>query len=159
SEARACLWTQQWDGRSEHFLGFAHGLVGNAYALLSTIRLQGLEHQSEVIERVVEALERTARREDGLVNWPPTVGSSPDDVRVQWCHGSPGVVCALAGAPAHKRLDTLLLAAGELVWEAGPVRGSVCLCHGTAGNGWAFLKLNRRTRDPKWLHRARCFAM
>jgi hypothetical protein len=53
----------------------------------------------------------------------------------------------------------LLLAAGELVWEAGPIRGNAGLCHGTAGNGWAFLKLNRRTRDGKWLARARRFAM
>ena len=33
------------------------------------------------------------------------------------------------------------------------------LCHGTAGNGYAFLKLYRRTGDPKWLARARAFAM
>lgn len=159
SKARACLWTQKWDGRSEQFLGFAHGLVGNAYALLSAVRLQRLEHQTELLHRVVETLERTALREGGLVNWLPTLGSGADDVRVQWCHGAPGVVCALAGAPSQPRLDALLLAAGELVWEAGPVRGGAGLCHATAGNGWAFLKLNRRTRDPKWLARARRFAM
>ena len=159
SKVRACVWTQQWDGRSEQFLGFAHGLAGNAYALLSTIRLQGSTHQTELLQRVVEALERTALREDGLVNWLPTVGSDGSDVRVQWCHGSPGVVCALAGAPSQPRLDALLLAAGELTWEAGPVRGASGLCHATAGNGWAFLKLHRRTRDPKWLGRARRFAM
>jgi hypothetical protein len=31
--------------------------------------------------------------------------------------------------------------------------------HGTAGNGYAFLKLYRRTGDPMWLERARLFAM
>jgi hypothetical protein len=159
SSARACVWTQRWDGRSEQFLGFAHGLAGNAYALLRAARLQSARHQSELIERVVEALERFALRDGKLVNWLPTVASAPDEIRVQWCHGAPGVVCALAGAPAHGRLDQLLLAAGELVWEAGPIRASVGLCHGTAGNGWAFLKLHRRTRDPKWLGRARRFAM
>ena len=90
SKARACLWTQKWDGRSEQFLGFAHGRVGNAYALLSTIRLQGLAHQAELLQRVVEALERTAIREGKLVNWLPTIGSDGSDVRVQWCHGVPG---------------------------------------------------------------------
>jgi hypothetical protein len=159
SKARACLWTQRWDDRSEQFLGFAHGLVGNAYALLSTIRLQSLAHQTELLQRVVEALERTAIRDGKLVNWLPTVGSDGSDVRVQWCHGAPGVVCGLAGAPSHPRLDALLLAAGELAWQAGPVRGGSGLCHATAGNGWAFLKLNRRTRDRKWLGRARRFAM
>jgi len=159
SKARACMWTQRWDGRSEQFLGFAHGLVGNVYALLRAARLQSLDHQAELIGRAVEALERTALREGKLVNWLPTPGSPADGIRVQWCHGAPGVVCALAGAPSHRRLDALLLAAGELVWEAGPVRGGSGLCHATAGNGWAFLKLNRRTQDRKWLARARRFAM
>jgi Lanthionine synthetase C-like protein len=159
STARACLWTQRWDDRSEQFLGFAHGLAGNAHALLRAVRLQTLDHQAELIQRVVEALERFALREGELVNWLPTIGSDGSDVRVQWCHGAPGVICALAGAPAHSRLDGLLLAAGELVWEAGPVRGGAGLCHATPGNGWAFLKLHRRTRDPKWLARARRFAM
>ena len=31
--------------------------------------------------------------------------------------------------------------------------------NGTAGNGYAFLKLHRRTADPKWLQRARAFGM
>jgi hypothetical protein len=37
--------------------------------------------------------------------------------------------------------------------------GSTYLCHGTAGNGFAFLALFARTRDERWLERARAFAM
>jgi Lanthionine synthetase C-like protein len=33
------------------------------------------------------------------------------------------------------------------------------VCHGTAGNGYAFLKLFARTGDELWLDRARRFAM
>jgi len=33
------------------------------------------------------------------------------------------------------------------------------LCHGTAGNGYAFLKLFQRTGDTLWLDRARAFAV
>ncbi|HVR12681.1 MAG TPA: lanthionine synthetase LanC family protein, partial [Gaiellaceae bacterium] len=121
--------------------------------------LQSREHQTELMHRVVETLEHTALREGNLVNWLPRPDSPADSIRVQWCHGAPGVVCALSGAPAHRPLDALLLAAGELVWEAGPLRKGAGLCHGTAGNGWAFLKLLRRTRDRKWLERARRFAM
>ena len=33
------------------------------------------------------------------------------------------------------------------------------LCHGTSGNGLAFLRLFRRTGDELWLERARRFAM
>jgi hypothetical protein len=159
SKVRACMWTQEFDNRSERLLGFAHGVAGNAYALLRAARLQSRDHQKELIHRVVETLERTALREGDRVNWPPGIASPAEEIRVQWCHGAPGVVCALAGAPPERSLDALLLGAGELVWEAGPVRTSAGLCHGTAGNGWAFLKLHRRTRDRKWLERARRFAM
>lgn len=41
---------------------------------------------------------------------------------------------------------------------AGPLRKGSNLCHGTGGNGYAFLKLFRRTGDAKWLDRARAFA-
>ena len=47
----------------------------------------------------------------------------------------------------------------EAVWAAGPLTKGANLCHGTAGNGHAFLALHRRTRDPMWLERARAFAM
>jgi hypothetical protein len=159
SKLRACIWTQEFNDRREPMLGFAHGVAGNAYALLRAAGLQSREHQSDLMQRVVETLERTALRERELVNWPAAPDSPPGELRVQWCHGAPGVVCALAAAPAHSGLDPLLLAGGELVWQAGPLRKGAGLCHGTAGNGWAFLKLLRRTRDRKWLERARRFAM
>jgi hypothetical protein len=45
------------------------------------------------------------------------------------------------------------------VWAAGPLKKGSNLCHGTGGNGFAFLKLYRRTGEPVWLERARAFAM
>jgi hypothetical protein len=55
--------------------------------------------------------------------------------------------------------DDLLAEGGELTWRAGPLRKGPGLCHGTAGNGCAFLALHRRLGDPRWLERARRFAM
>ena len=80
---------------------------------------------------------------------------------VQWCHGAPGVVTSLADFPVglSAEMDSLLLEAGETVWRAGPLAKGYGLCHGTAGNGYAFLKLYRRTGDDRWLERARAFAM
>ena len=78
---------------------------------------------------------------------------------VQDCHGAPGVVCRLAGAPRSAPWDDLLDGAGELTWAAGPLLKGASLCHGTAGNGYAFLALYRRTGDVRWLDRARAFAM
>ena len=42
---------------------------------------------------------------------------------------------------------------------AGPLAKGSNLCHGTGGNGYAFLKLYERTQDVLWLQRARAFAM
>ena len=159
SKLRACIWTHEVNGRRVQPLGMAHGLAGNAYALLRAGGYQSPSHQRELLDRVVEALTNTALRERSLINWPPGPDAPASELRVQWCHGAPGIVCGLAGAPAHRELDKLLLAAGELTWTAGPLKKSAGLCHGTAGNGFAFLKLHRRTRDSKWLERARRFAM
>ena len=78
----------------------------------------------------------------------------------QICHGAPGIVLAFAEAPfRHPELETLLEAAGDLTWSAGPLQKGSNLCHGTGGNGYALLKLYKRTGDPVWLARARAFAM
>ena len=76
---------------------------------------------------------------------------------MQYCHGAPGFVVCLADLPGTS-LDDLLVAAGEATWAAGPLTKGSNLCHGTAGNGYAFLKLFRRTGDAQWLDRARAFA-
>ena len=44
-------------------------------------------------------------------------------------------------------------------WRAGPLKKGAGLCHGTAGNGYAFLALLARTGNERWLARARAFAM
>ena len=53
----------------------------------------------------------------------------------------------------------MLLQGGKFVWNAGPLSKGSNLCHGTGGNGYAFLKLCRRTGDTTWLDRGRSFAM
>jgi hypothetical protein len=55
--------------------------------------------------------------------------------------------------------EELALAGGELTWRAGPLVKGANLCHGTAGNGYAFFALLERTGDERWLARARAFAM
>ena len=69
------------------------------------------------------------------------------------------MVASFAGLPREAELDALLLAGAELTWAAGPLRKGAGLCHGTAGNGFALLKLFTRTGDEVWLARARQFAM
>jgi hypothetical protein len=142
------LWTQQLYGRSTRHLGPAHGFTGCVLAL------------GDVAD-VSETLRRFAVEEDGLVNWPPVAGmdlvraNRDGQIRTQWCHGAPGIVATLA----HLLDEELAVAGGELTWRAGPLQKGANLCHGTAGNGYAFLALLERTGDQRWLERARAFAM
>ena len=98
----------------------------------------------------------------GLVNWPTAADpywAADFPIRVQWCHGAPGIVASLVPLAQADEAVSLLGAAGELTWRAGPLPKGAGLCHGTAGNGAAFLALDARTGEERWLARARAFAM
>ena len=156
------LWTQRLGTQERRFVGAGHGLVGNVHVLLRGGALLPAARRKEVERRAIESLSRLAVVEDGRANWPPLADrplAVRRRIRVQWCHGAPGVLIALwDAAPDDEALSELLLAAGRLVWEAGPLRDSPGLCHGTAGNAYALLALWRRTGDEEWLERARAFA-
>ena len=157
------LWCQELRGRRGHRLGPAHGFVGNVFVLARGDLLDS-ERREELERRATAAVARHARRASRLAQWPPSVEGAqrepPETIRTQWCHGAPGIVASLAAlAPADDELTELLLAGGELTWQAGPLKKGASLCHGTAGNGYAFLKLFERTADELWLFRARSFAM
>ena len=137
------LWTQKRLGDTRYY-GVGHGFAGNMLAL---------SHRRTV--DVDPVLSRLARRDGPLVNWTPRENARPDEIRVQWCHGAPGIVAGLG----HVMDEELALAGGELTWHAGPLAKGSNLCHGTAGNAYAFLVLHRRTGDELWLDRARAFGM
>jgi Lanthionine synthetase C-like protein len=150
------LWTQQLHGTPGRLLGPVHGLVGIVCALL-----QGENEWNDSLQReTAEILAREAIVEDGLVTWPAGAGGPldpPSGIRLQWCHGAPGMV-----ATAAPYLDEeLLLGGAELTWRAGAhlAEKGPGLCHGTAGNGYALLKVFERTGDELWLERARRFAL
>ena len=135
------MWTNRLFGADRRSLSPPHGLVGNMVALGGGDDL------------ATEVLAREAIVEDGFANWP----SSDGELRLQWCNGAPGIVIH-----ASDYLDQELLRMGaNLVWQAGPpgMEKGPCICHGTAGNGHAFLTMFARTGDELWLDRARRFAM
>ncbi len=158
--ARCRLWTQDLYGEHPQYIGAGHGFAGNASALIRGGALLPPGEWAQWAERIVETTQAMARQDGAQANWPAFThpASTPSRLLVQWCHGAPGIVTSLADLP-DSRLDELLVAAGELVWAAGPLTKGPGLCHGTAGNGYAFLKLRRRTGDEMWLDRARAFAM
>jgi hypothetical protein len=138
------LWTQKFGEKSARYLGAAHGFAGCVLGLGS-------------VEGAAETARRYAVVEEDVANWPPSDDGElvhKGTIRVQWCHGAPGMITSLGDG-----LDVdLALAGGELTWQAGPIAKGAGLCHGTAGNGYAFLTLLERTGNELWLDRARRFA-
>lgn len=162
AKARCHAWTQALYGRIVHYLGAGHGFAGNVYPLLKGASLLDASRREALYDRCVETLRMAARREDDALNWPPDLhDSSRSKILMQWCHGAPGIVTGIADFPPQRstELDAMLVAAGNAIWKAGPLVKGHGLCHGTAGNGYAFLKLFRRTGEPVWRDRARSFAM
>jgi hypothetical protein len=159
------LWTQDLYGHIVQLLGAGHGFVGNVYPLLRGAALLDAARREALYERCSQTLRMTGMFENGEANWPQGIGTprpGRTNKLMQWCHGAPGVITAIAADYPHGQssdMDAMLLAGGEAVWTAGPVSKGYGLCHGTAGNGYAFLKLFKRTGNALWLDRARAFAM
>jgi Lanthionine synthetase C-like protein len=166
------LWTQDLYGRHLRYLGPVHGYAGNMIALMRGWEWLTDDQRARIADAVPRTLTANARRSELGATWrgvvadrdnPPADGDDYSNARVnlcQHCHGAPGMVTAFADAPfTSVELEDLLREGGKFTWTAGPLAKGPNLCHGTGGNGYAFLKLYRRTNDLMWLERARSFAM
>jgi hypothetical protein len=155
------LWPTRLYGRDYIGITPPHGLVGNVDALLAGGALLDDATREELKRDTNAAVARAAVVDDGLANWAqPYRGDlerEDGEIRVQWCAGAPGIVIAAASYLDEE----LLLAGAELPWRTGPhgMGKGPGICHGTAGNGYAFLKTFERTGDERWLDRARRFAV
>jgi len=162
SEGQACFhWPQVLYGRHVRYLDAVHGFVATARALLMGRHLLAADERDEWLRCIETTVANTAIRENGMATWPLQADEAPGTPQkwlMQFCHGSPGFVICLADLPGTA-LDPLLVEAGEATWAAGPLAKGSNLCHGTAGNGYAFLVLHARTGDARWRDRARAFAM
>lgn len=105
------LWTTPPFGRG---LGAAHGASTTANVLLQGGDLWSEERRTDLRRRTAEALARFAVVEEGLANWPMVAGDElvgfDGQIRVQWCHGAPGVVSSAASYLEEE----LLVAGAEL---------------------------------------------
>jgi lantibiotic modifying enzyme len=158
------LWQSQVFGVKRHYYGACHGLVGNANILFQGGDLLPVGYIEMIMKRTISTLKLSVKKHDNLANWALCTKPNIDKLLVQWCHGAAGIVTAMAGTPridSHdsRQLDQLLENTAELVWQAGPLVKGSNICHGTAGNGYAFLYLYLRTGQTLWLDRARKFAM
>ncbi|MBT4644847.1 MAG: lanthionine synthetase [Deltaproteobacteria bacterium] len=158
------LWSPELYGENRKYLGPVHGFTGNIIPLIKGRRLLPEEQFEMICSRVMETIVNTAESDQNLANWVAVYDTENPQQKpnmVQHCHGAPGIITALSEMPGNKndQFDQILEKGGELVWLAGPLKKGSNLCHGTGGNGYAFLKLYERTQNQKWLERARLFAM
>ena len=162
SEQQSChYWSQQLYGRQSRYLDAVHGFVATARALIMGRDLLPGDDWAEWQRCIETTIAHTAIREDGRATWPVQADEPPGTPQkwlMQFCHGAPGFVVCLADLPGRV-LDPLLVEAGEATWAAGPLAKGSNLCHGTAGNAYAFLVLHARSGDARWRERARAFAM
>jgi Lanthionine synthetase C-like protein len=164
AEHECAYWTQDLYGRQSTYLDAVHGFVATASPLIRGRHLLDAQAWTDWQQCIVNTVQRTATWEGenpAMANWRALLdtpaGQTPR-LLMQFCHGAPGFVICLADMPGAA-LDPLLTAAGEATWAAGPLAKGANLCHGTGGNGYAFLKLFQRSGDARWLDRARAFAM
>jgi len=161
-QTEAWLWTQDMYGRTMDCLGAGHGFAGNLFPIVRGARWLDAALVQRFEERALHTLGVAAERQGSALNWEPDFDRSghgyPSKRLMQDCHGAPGIVCRLAETRSPG-LRELLVAAGEAIWAAGPLAKPPGLCHGTDGNGYAFLKLHAMTGEAHWLDRARAFAM
>ena len=154
------LWNQDLYGDVLPWLGPVHGYAGNMIPLLRGWEWLTPSQRARVADVAPRTLAATACRSGVGSTWRAIATRPGPPTLCQHCHGAAGMVTTFADAPfASPELDALLVEGGTFTWAAGPLAKGSNLCHGTGGNGYAFLKLHRRTGDPIWLERACAFAM
>ena len=154
------LWTQDLYSSHYRWLGPVHGYAGNMIPLIRGWSWLADKQRDRVADAIPRTLSNNAWRGELGATWHAMAGSNSPPNLCQHCHGAPGMVTTFADAPfSVPLLETLLLEGGLFTWQAGPLAKGSNLCHGTGGNGYAFLKLYRRTKSEGWLQRAREFAM
>ncbi len=163
--ARVAIWSaEQRERLSRRYdIGLVHGLAGNLYLIL---------HFPELVERLgavgevrasLDCLADCVEAEGGMLEVLPSRHSEPRVFtdKVHWCNGTTGAVFLFARAYEVFGEGAYLEAArraAEHVWRYGLLRKGNGLCHGIAGNAYAFLSLYRTTSEKRQLDRALHFA-
>lgn len=138
-----------WTWHNKVYYGGAHGTSG----ILLTLKLLAGISLPDQFMRLLQA----ASLPSG--NFRSSQGSRKDEL-VQWCHGATGFIPLLL---AYREVnlevcDGAIDKALEVIWQRGLLRKGCGICHGIAGNGYAFLTAFIKTGDKKHLSRALIFA-
>uniref|UniRef100_A0A8D8S7I7 LanC-like protein 3 homolog n=2 Tax=Cacopsylla melanoneura TaxID=428564 RepID=A0A8D8S7I7_9HEMI len=146
------------------YLGAAHGLSSILQVLLCEKNY--VKSNPDVEKDIKESIDFLLKIQMPNGNFPADLKElySPTTVAnelVHWCHGAPGVIYLMAKAylfwGEEKYLNSCIKC-GDVIWEKGLLKKGPGICHGVAGNGYAFLLLYRLTKNEQYLHKAYLFA-
>ncbi|KAH7646153.1 Glutathione S-transferase lancl1 [Dermatophagoides farinae] len=141
------------------YVGAAHGYAGILYILLEARNyLDDEKELNTLIKPTIDFVLGLQFPDTG--NYRSSLNNTEDRL-VHWCHGSPGVIHLLSLAYQVFEKEIYLNAAikaADDIWHRGLLKKGCGLCHGTAGNGYAFIRLFQLTNDQKYLYRAVKFA-
>ena len=165
-----------WENRSlqlthRYDASLVHGLPGNLYLMMHFPELlAGQPDWERDVIASLDCLTDCLDAELGMLELLPSPRSEASQKRrgtdrfterVHWCGGTPGMVFVFSRAFTvfgHGRYREAAELAANHAWKHGLVCKGNGICHGVAGNGYAFLALHRATSDPTSLGRALHFA-
>lgn len=153
-------WPLTYVWYNEPYVGAAHGYAGILSLLLESIQQISSQELHTLIRPTLDMIVHT---QFSSGNFPACLNEQEDKL-VHWCHGSPGLIYLLATAHLIFKNDNddkylqSALKAGNDIWQRGLLRKGYGICHGTSGNGYAFIRLYQLTNDQKHLYRALKFA-
>lgn len=154
-KSERCPLLYEW--HKKQYVGAAHGMAGIYYLLLQP----GANVSPEVLSQLVRpSIDYIRHKRFRSGNFPSSLSNESDRL-VHWCHGAPGVIHMLLLAHQVFQEDRYLREAGdcaEVIWQRGLLRKGYGICHGTAGNAYAFLALYKLTQEKKHLYRSCKFA-
>ena len=137
------------------YCGAAHGTVGVLHVLLHAWDLLKIKDK----DKVVHTLKKILSSKESGKNLPMAIGESDASI-YHWCHGAPGLIPVLITASRVLEDDSYLkeaIALAPVVAKFGLVLKGNSLCHGIAGNAYAFLSLYKATNNVEFLTLAHQF--
>ncbi|XP_065053883.1 lanC-like protein 2 isoform X2 [Rhopilema esculentum] len=145
----------KYEWHEKEYIGAAHGYLGILFQLLhpDLLKLDVVQSSLNLIKETLDIV-IDMRFQSG--NFPSSVGNNNDKL-VQWCHGAPGAVNTLIRAyqvfSDAKYLDAAAKCC-DVIWDRGLLLKGYGICHGTAGNAYAFLEMFKATKNEKYLYHA-----
>jgi len=136
------IWKLGYSFGNKPYFGAAHGIVGILLQLLrdpSIWSAQQLDILQDVFRTILDCQLESGNFPTRMPKYLPLIRDSD---LIQWCHGAPGVVPLMYRASKvfpDLDVESSLDRACECIWEKGLLSKGVGLCHGIAGNAYAFL--------------------